>query len=475
MKKHHISLLLLSLLILLIVQACVTDDEFEVPEIGPAEVAITGSEISIIALKQLLIQEMLTTGNSVLTLDTELYLSGYVISSDEKGNYFEELIIQDSPANPVAGLRIKIDTNPLFQSYEIGRKVYVNLIGLTVGLENGQLTVGQRDGNNVEQISESRMFDYVVRDTLVTPIEANPMLISELNEAMLNTFVRLSDVQFNRNLVLGDHPLTYAGEPGDQFDGERTLESCNENATIVFSTSTFADFKSQKLATGRGIVEGIFTYNFFGDEFNIVVNDLTGVQLESLDRCDPLEVDCGIASSPGSMFLFNDFFETQVAGEPIIGNGWTNFVEAGSETWEAYSDSGTNASLGISARMGAYQSGDDSNIGWLITPELNFDDQDAEVLSFKTSNSFADGSNLELLFSTDWDGNPGTIVEATWNLLPAAILVQDDDFFGDWIYSGNVDMSCIEGTGHIAWKYVGSGDPDFDGTYELDEIEVSFN
>jgi hypothetical protein len=344
-----------------------------------------------------------------------------------------------------------------------------------VGLDNGQLTLGQRDGNNVAQISESRMFDFIVRDTLVTPIEPNPLFISELNEAMLNTFVQLSEVQFNRNLVLGDHPLTYAGEPNDQFNGERTLESCNENATIVFSTSTFADFKSQKLATGRGIVEGIFTYNFFGDEFNIVVNDLTGVQMDSPDRCDPLEVDCGIAPNPGSIVLFSDFFETQVEGEPITGNGWTNFIEAGSETWEAYSDGGTNASLGISARMGSYQSGDDSNISWLITPEVDFDLQEGEVLSFKTSNSFADGSMLELFYSADWDGNQESIVEATWNLLPAAIIVQNDDFFGDWIYSGNVDMSCVEGTGHIAWKYVGSGDPEFDGTYELDEIGVRYN
>jgi hypothetical protein len=474
MKKHQNRLIFLSLSIIVFINACVAVDEFEVPEISPAEVTITGSEISIIALRQLLLQEMMTSGNSVMTIDTDLYVTGFVISSDEKGNFFEELIIQDSPVTPVAGLRIKIDTNPLFQSYETGRKVYVNLKGLSTGFDNGQLTVGLRDGNNVGQISESRMFDFVVRDTLVSAIEPRMILISELSEDMLNTFIRLEDVQFNRNLVLGDHPLTYAGEPGDQFDGERTLESCSENATIVFSTSTFADFKSQKLPTGRGIIDGIFTYNFFGDEFNIVVNHLADVQLQDPERCDPLEVDCGIASKPGSNILFNEFFETQIEGEPISGNGWTNFMEAGNEIWEAYSDNGTNASLGISARMGSYQSGDDSNIGWLITPEINFNEQDGEVLSFKTSNSFADGSTLELFFSADWEGNPETIVEATWNLLPSAIIVQDDDFFGDWIFSGNVDLSCIEGTGHIAWKYVGSGDPDFDGTYELDEIEISW-
>ncbi|MBT8261988.1 MAG: choice-of-anchor J domain-containing protein [Bacteroidia bacterium] len=461
------------IILFILVFACVADDEYEVPVIDDAQVTITGSEISIISLKQALIQEMQTNGNQVLTIETDLYVTGYVISSDEQGNFFEEIMIQDEPADPNAGLRIKIDSNPLFQSYEIGRKVFVKLSGLTVGIDNGQLTIGLRDGNRIGHLSESRMFDFVARDTIVAVIEALPRLISELNEDMLNTYIRLNDVQFNRDLVLGDRPLTYAGEPGDQFDGERTLESCTENATIILSTSTFADFKSQELAPGKGTIEGIFTYNFFGDEFNIVVNNLSSVQLDSPDRCDPLEVDCGIASNPGNIILFSEFFETMVEGEPINGNGWTNFIESGTETWEAFFDDGANGSLGISARMGAYMSGDDSNIGWLITPEINFDQQENEVLSFKTSNSFADGSNLELLFSPDWDGNPETVVLATWNLLSSAVIVQDDDYFGDWIFSGNIDLSCIEGTGHIAWKYAGSGDPDFDGTYELDEIEIS--
>ena len=234
-------------------------------------------------------------------------------------------------------------------------------------------------------------------------------------------------------------------------------------------------FKSVQLPAGQGFVEGIFTLNFFGEEFNIVVNDLDGVNLASPDRCDPLEVNCGITPNIGVKFLFSEFFETQIEGEPISGNGWTNFTESGSESWEAYFDDGANASLGLSARIGSYMSGDDSNIGWLITPELDFDVQNGESLNFKTSNSFADGSTLEILFSEDWDGNPETIISATWNLLPAATIVQNDDFFGDWIYSGNVDLSCIEGKGYIAWKYVGSRDPDFDGTYELDEIEVRFN
>jgi hypothetical protein len=56
--------------------------------------------------------------------------------------------------------------------------------------------------------------------------------------------------------------------------------------------------------------------------------------------------------------------------------------------------------------------------------------------------------------------------------LPAAYIVQDSDYFGTWFNSGNVDLSCAEGTMYIAFKYNGSGHADFDGSYELDDIRI---
>ena len=89
--------------------------------------------------------------------------------------------------------------------------------------------------------------------------------------------------------------------------------------------------------------------------------------------------------------------------------------------------------------------------------------------------SFSDGSTLELWISQDWDGEEATITSSIWALLPAAYIVQDEDNFGDWAASGNVDLSCVTGAAYIDWKCVGSGDEVFDGTYELDEIEIESN
>lgn len=462
---------------ILVLASCVQDNSFDPPALEVELANITGTEITMGALNTLLAQEQATNGNSLLTFDgtDDSYIAGYVISSDQSGNYFEEIIFQDQASSPTIGLKILIDENPLYITYEFGRKVYAKLAGLTVGLDSGVLTLGIRDGNGLGKIAAAQMTKYLVRENEVAEIVPMPISISEFTDANTSLYVSLTDVQFNRNEVLGMNRLTFAAEEGDLFDGERILEDCSNNTTAVFSTSTFADFKALLLPDGRGTLVGILTKNFFGDAYNVVVNDPSTIFFDSTDRCDPNEIDCGLSEQTGPNVLFSDFFETQIINQPISGNGWTNYIEAGTEIWEAYTESGTNASLGISARMGSFSSGDESSIGWLITPQLDFDAQEGETLKFKTSNSFSDGSTLELWISQDWDGEEGNITSAKWALLPAAYIVQDDDGFGDWAASGNVDLNCIMGTAHIAWKYVGRGDEAYDGTYELDEIVIESN
>lgn len=482
MKIDKFNILFSLLFVMPIWVSCVYEDEFEIPIIELESPSIADSNlITIAALRTLLNTEIMNNSNSVLSFEVDndpnndKYIVGYVISDDSMGNFFDELIIQDTSENPTRGIKLLIDANPLYITYQFGRKVFVKLDGLTVGYDSGVLSLGIREGNNIEKIAESEQRNFLIRDTLVADIVPKSLSISEFTSELTNLYIRLSDVQFNRDQVLGDNHLTFSGEVEDQFDGERILEDCTNGRSTVFSTSTFASFKGVLLPDGRGTLDGILTYNFFGDVFNIVINDPSTINFNSTDRCDPIEIDCGIAAMTGSNILFSDFFESQIEGDPISGNGWTNYVEAGSETWEAYYSEGDNPSLGISARMGSFSSGDESSIGWLITPQIDFDVQEGETLNFKTSNSFSDASTLELWISSDWDGQEANITSAIWALLPAAYIVQDDDNFGDWLASGNIDLSCIIGTTYIAWKYRGSGDEAYDGTYELDEIEFSAN
>jgi hypothetical protein len=458
--------------------SCVKDDDYDMPNTDSIAPIINGTMITINVLNSLLEQEQNANGNDILSfIESDLYISGFVISNDEAGNIYEELVIQDLAINPSRGVKVLINVSPLFTTFEFGRKVFVKLDGLSVGYNGGVLSLGFRDGNQVVAIAESLMDQTIIRAIELAEIEPLSINISDFSAAKTNLYLRLNDVQFNRNDALGENRKTFAAEPEDEFDGERNLESCAEGFSVILSTSTFSDFKAIEVPQGRGYLDGILTYNYFGDTFNMVLNSPETIHFNSTDRCDLVEVDCGLAETTGSNVIFSEFFESQEVDESITGNGWTNYIQKGSRDYEAYfSDGGNgNPSLGISVSIGSYNSNDDSTITWLIMPEIDFDIQDGETISFKTSNSFSDGSTLILLFSSDWDGNPDTIATSTWDSLPAAYIAQDDDFYGDWYPSGNVSLDCINGKGYIGFKYTGSGEEDFDGTYELDEIIVNSN
>ena len=486
-QKLNQLLLLMFLIVITTFTACVEDDEFDVPDVSIIEPNIPANQIRTLgSLAGDLAQEQGNTSLDYTDENTTVsytfntndeYISGYIVSSDEAGNFFEELIIQDSPSNPTVGIKLLIDVNPLFVRYEVGRKVYIKINGLSVGITNGVLSLGILNGNEVDKISSSEENNIIFRSAEVATIVPLPLNFSEFTDDKTNMMVALNDVQFNRDLVL-NNTTTYASEASDEFDGERLLEACNSSNTVIFSTSTFADFKGLPLPNGQGNMNAILTKNFFGDTFNIVINTPEDISFGDItNRCDPIILSCGLASAAGTNTVFSDDFETQATFAPISGNGWTNFIEAGTEAWEAYISGGTNASQGISARASSFGSNDTSSIAWLITPQIDLDANPGVVLEFETSNSFSDGSTMEVLFSTDWDGTTAGITSATWGIVDDAYVTQDSDFFGSWFDSGIVDLSCETGQIYIAFKYVGNDTPtnDFNGTYELDNIRISSN
>ncbi|QMU63514.1 MAG: hypothetical protein GKR88_03970 [Flavobacteriaceae bacterium] len=454
--------------------SCVKDGDFETPNVSIQEPVVTGTETTFNAVLAAY-NQAIANGAAFVTFDQDIYITGYVISSDRAGNFFEELIIQNKTddsnpaADPRLGLKIELNVASLFQTYQIGRKIYVKLNGLSAGMSNGVLTLGK--GSDLDQIQPYEYQNFILRSSEVATLTPKVSTITALTTADQNTLIQLDNIQFFRDQLA----LTYAGEASDQFDGFRTLENCTGNTTISLQTSTFADFKSIRVNQNKGSIQGIFSRDF-GNDFNVfVVNSLSDINFTDTNRCDPIELNCGLAAAEGSNTLFEDNFETQATFTPISGNGWTNFIQEGTKAWEAYSSGGSNASLGISARIGSFRSGDASSIAWLISPQINFDAQTGETLTFQTSNSFADGSTLELLFSMDWDGTTANITSATWGILPAAYITQDTDSFASWFSSGIADLSCATGNIYIAFRYKGSGDEGFDGTYELDNIKIKSN
>lgn len=489
MKNFNLYKLVMLFIATAVMVSCVQDDDFDVPNTTVEAPNLEGDVLTITGINSAFEQLVAEAADDLgvepgdfnyeevlaqlretekLTFDSELiqYVEGYVISNDQAGNFFEELIIQNAPENPINGVKVLIDVNPLFITYEVGRKVFVRLDGLTAGYDSGVFTLGILDLNDLEKIGEAQMPTYVIRDAVVETIVAKPILFSEFSDANTNLFVALADAQFNRNDVLGDDPKTYAAEPEDQFDGERLLESCEESASVIFATSTFADFKSVLLPSGRGTMNGILTKNFFGDAFNMVINDPSDISFDNQDRCDPDTFNCTGPSGGGAEF-YSENFEGFDAIEDYVNAGWTNVnVSGGSEVWEIGNFDNNNY-----AQVSGFSSGEDIIDSWLVTPAIDMDGTTEEELTFNIQAAFDNGTILSVLVSTDFNGDVNT---ATWNLVDAMVPQGPESGFGDFMPAGPINVSCVDGMMHIAFRYQGS-DPTATTRYHVDEIVLTGN
>ena len=470
MKNLSLNKIGLLLIVVITLVSCVKDDEFEIPTGDATELNIPANAIiTIDALRSAWEQELANNGNATLTFGedfAEKYIEGYVISTDETGNFFEEVIIQDKASNPTAGLKLVIDSNPLFGRYDFGRRIYIELNGLSVGLDNGVLTLGIEDAGSIEAIAESQMDNFIKRDAMVAEIVPLPMSIADFSEDKTNLFVRLTDVQFTRSQALGNNPLTYAGEASDEFDGERILESCTTGGTTIFSTSTFADFKSQELATGRGNIDAILTFDFFGEYFIVTVNSLDNIQLDDTNRCDPDTFSCDGPSGGGNVFWSQNFEEFD-AIEDYVNAGWTNVnVNDGGTLWEIGNFDGTNY-----AQISGFNSEESTIETWLVTPSINMDNTTEEELLMDIQTNFDNGTILSVVFSTDFTGD---VTTATWETLDVSIPSGPADGFGDFESVGPINISCLEGNINIGFLYQGS-DPSATTRYHIDNIEITGN
>jgi hypothetical protein len=147
---------------------------------------------------------------------------------------------------------------------------------------------------------------------------------------------------------------------------------------------------------------------------------------------------------------------------------WTTVNVNGDQVWVRdlqYGIGGTPC-----AKVSGYESGDFANEDWMISPALNFTDNDNELLTFWSAMGYATGSpQLTVKLSTDYDGG-GDPTTAAWTDL-APVLSTGDPFFG-WTYSGEVDVSGFDGAAvYIAFVYFSDGTDS--ETWEIDDILIT--
>jgi hypothetical protein len=450
--------------------ACVEDGDYTVPQsLGGEENlklagildSIQNNHLELKSIKDL--KRLYISGRAPVKIVSNIVVKGYVISSDAKGNYFREFYMQDAPENPTSGIRIAINLTNSYNKFNVGRVLYIRLKGLYLGEVNtgdGVLTIGGKvsvtDAKEIGSVALNQMNNHFFRSEETAVIVPKEVSLAGINALDIGTFVCVKELVF---------PLDLEGkayvDPAEDFDTQRKIQRCQTlgYADLLLETSSFASFANKALPMGGGVINAVVSKDYNGHFFVLVLNTYEDVKMTD-ERCTTR------SESDFPLTLLAEYFDT-ASGEIRI-TDWVNYREKGTKSWRSYSDTYSQSKA---ARVGSKNSGDTHTSTWLLTKGVNLESTTEEFLSFETSNSFANGSTLQVLISTDWEGTVAEITSATWHVLPAKI-VSNGEGYKNWVHSTFVNLSAYAGTAFIAFKYTGSGNVYFDGTYELDNITI---
>ncbi len=442
--------------------ACVHDDDYSVPtNLGATENAnLTTLLANATELTIQQVKDQFVSG-TVTQITSDVYVKGYVTSSDESGNFYKEFFMQDSPTNPTAAIKVVVDASDLFAKYNFGREVYINLKDMYVGETrsgDGVIAIGElpnADGDEVEAFRSNVAAVKILRSNVTEVIVPLDLALQQIGAGNIGMFVK-SEAQFPTNLA-----TALFVNANDSYDTPRALEYCDGFGYVNFTleTSTFANFKNIPLPTGSGTIAGVINNNYNGSYMVMVLNNVADVQMDNT-RCTPLDIN---DFNP----VLEEDFNTATNNTNLNITGWTNFAEAGGRVWREKTYSGNGFT-----EFSAYNSGDASNIAWLVSPVMDMDAQTTELLSFTTAKHHLDSAlnTLEVFVSTDYDGT--NVLAATWIPVSANLASISSSNY-TWINSGSVDLSSYTGNLYVAFKYTGSGtDNTLDGAFRLDDFSV---
>lgn len=454
MKKISLYIIV-SLFGLLSLNSCVDDDYsdpiFETPEFTVPDGGIVKT---IAELKKIYRDANPTASNPIMNADLfqvineDIYVSGFVVSNDEFGNFYKNIVIQGELDGSSEGINISIGESDLNAKFAIGQKVFVKCKGLTLGLYGNNVQIG--GGNYWYKFKEFRLApilspaisEHIFKDGVIQNVPVKNVTIDNLSDDDRFTLITLENVQFKG----ADAGTTWGNVEGDHsevFPFKSTLVEDENGNTLTVFTSNYSDFGSKLTPTGSGTITGILSAH--NGEPQLVINSLSDVNMDG-DRF-------GSGTGPGDGDVTYDFnldFESHTPKTDFAMTDWINFDEKGSQTWYVKEYQGNTY-----AECSNFGTSDSEMVSWLITPQVNVDGD--KYIAFETAMHHwehdVNDKPLELFYSEDFDGT--NVKAATWVKMNIPALPNSTTKWYELVPSGQIALPAGKNI-YLALKYSGT-------------------
>lgn len=285
MKKYFsiIRIFILSLTVFL--TSCVQDDEYSTPDLQGKCQTLTPTKT---------IAEVKTAyANNTATITDDIIIEGYVSSSDESGNVYKTIYLQDAPENPTQGLVVSVDAVSTYTSYPQGSKVYIKLKGLAFGKYGSVLQVGY---NNLDPVTNTTTFgripeklvgNHLVRSCApkvkIVPKVITLSQLASTIDPLIGALVQVNNAEFPINLLCNIYAPNGTSVDRQIVDPTRNTPASSR----VVRNSGYASFAADQLPSGNGTFIGILSK--FNSTYQFYINRVSDLNMKGprLDGTTP--------------------------------------------------------------------------------------------------------------------------------------------------------------------------------------------
>lgn len=250
-------------------------DEPPISELPNLEGNITIAEIKAMA------------ASTPFAMDSTKILEATVVADDASGNFYKQLVLQDS----TGGIRIDINAYNLYNDFPVGRKVWVRLGGLFAWQDGDVVSIVGSSDVNDSRIPQALYKQYIIGGEHNHFIAPTTKTLSTLTAADYNTLIKIDDVEFTANFAGGTFANTVT-----QQSVNAELHECATSGLIIMRNSGYADFAGQITPTGNGSVVAV--YNSFNGTRQLFIRnpsdlDMTGTRCTFLPGANstPMAID----------------------------------------------------------------------------------------------------------------------------------------------------------------------------------------